>query len=58
MFERVAALGSREFETGLNLPPGVASNAGESPNGVPFSLVTFLLGKQKKVTAPPGRDRP
>jgi len=42
-------------------PPGLASNAGNpkgAVQGVPFFLVTFFLGKQEKVTAPPGHGRP
>jgi len=41
-------------------PPGMASNAGNpkgGKGGVIF-LGYFLLDKQKKVTAPPGHDRP
>jgi len=54
MFERVAALGSREFETGLNLAPGAASNAGESPNratgepGCPSFWLHFSWASKKK----------
>jgi hypothetical protein len=38
----------------LSVPPGLVSNGRKSEGpatGVPFSLVTLLLGKQKKVTS-------
>jgi len=64
MFERVAAqriarvrdwfeLGARRGEQRRG-----AAQQGDRRTGVPFFLVTFFLGKQEKVTAPPGHDRP
>ena len=60
MFERVAA--QRIARVRIRRPAWRATQGsrptGRPANGVPFSLVTFLLGKQKKVTALPGRYRP
>ena len=56
--------GSREFECQLaswarrGEQRREVAQQGDRRTGVPFFLVTFFLGKQEKVTAPPGHGRP